>query len=286
MKTPLLIAALFVLTELTAQNVGIGTPLPVEKLDVNGNINLSGTIKANGVSGQQGQALMTNGSGSLIWSYPNEYKNFITFSDPGSGTWIIPAGVTKIYAEAWGGGGGATGTGGGGGGGYVGAILTVVPGGSVSYTVGAAGNGGAPNATDGGYSQVFYSPVSIMAFGGTGNTYTSFGNTAPGGGFTGSNGTAYLGEAGEAGGLNTFGYHQSNATTFLESQSGGKGGDAGHTRNTGGKGTYQIRNAATSAIVYALFGSHGRIPGGGGGGNITWGGSVRNGAPGMVRIHY
>ena len=39
-------------------NVGIGTTNPAEKLDVNGNINLNGTIKVNGQDGQAGQVLM------------------------------------------------------------------------------------------------------------------------------------------------------------------------------------------------------------------------------------
>jgi|GEM_PF-4636566 len=43
-----------------AQNAGIGTISPSQKLDVNGNINLTGTIKANGVNGTAGQVLMKN----------------------------------------------------------------------------------------------------------------------------------------------------------------------------------------------------------------------------------
>jgi hypothetical protein len=34
-----------------AQNVGVGITNPAEQLDVNGNINVTGTIKANGVDG-------------------------------------------------------------------------------------------------------------------------------------------------------------------------------------------------------------------------------------------
>lgn len=34
-----------------AQNVGVGITNPAERLDVNGNINVTGTIKANGVDG-------------------------------------------------------------------------------------------------------------------------------------------------------------------------------------------------------------------------------------------
>ena len=72
----------------------------------------------------------------------------------------------------------------------------------------------------------------------------------------------------------------------MESQTGGKGGDGGNTKNTGGKGTYQLRNASTSANIYTLYGSTGKIPGGGGGGNITWGGIIQSGGQGLVTIHY
>jgi hypothetical protein len=286
MKAPLIIFVFFVFVNATAQNVGIGVPVPAEKLDVNGNINVSGTIKANGTTGQNGQVLMTSSSGNLVWADLSDYKNFITFSNFGPGTWTVPAGVTKIYAEVWGGGGGGTGTGGGGGGGYIAGIIIVTPGGSVSYSIGAGGAAGSPTASDGGSSYVLYSTSTLQANGGAGNTYTTYGSAALGGGYNLPNGTSFMGQNGEAGGSNSFGYHQSNATTFLESQTGGKGGDGGSSPNSGGKGTYQLRNASTFANIYALYGSPGRIPGGGGGGNITWGGIIWAGAQGLVIIHY
>ena len=277
---------LLFITFTNAQNVGIGVPVPAEKLDVNGNINVSGTIKANGIAGQNGQALMTNSVGNMVWANLSEYKNFVTFTSGSSSTWVVPAGITKIYAEVWGGGGGGSGTGGGGGGGYISGVLAVTPGGNVTYTVGLGGAGGSPNAGDGAASNVSFSPNTISALGGFGSTYSTFGYIAQGGSYSGANGTAFIGQVGEAGGANSFGYHQSNATTFLESQAGGKGGDGGNSQNTGGKGTYQLRNSVTFATIYVLYNSPGKVPGGGGGGNITWGGQVRDGAAGMVIIHY
>src|SRR5687767_3732753 len=93
--------AIVLCISVSAQHVGIGVVDPAEKLDVNGNINLSGKIIANGVAGQEGQALITNSSGNMVWGDLSSYKNFVTFSTVGSGTWVVPAGVTKIYAEAW-----------------------------------------------------------------------------------------------------------------------------------------------------------------------------------------
>src|SRR5262245_52607179 len=61
------------------------------------------------------------------------------------GTFTVPAGVSSVLVEAWGGGGaGGSGPnygGGGGGGGYVRAVLAVSPGQAVPVTIGAGGVG-------------------------------------------------------------------------------------------------------------------------------------------------
>ena len=71
----LLIVGIF----LNAQNVGIGTTSPSEKLDVVGNIKTSGEIKPNGVAGQAGQVLTSNGNGTMQWTAatntPSTYSN-------------------------------------------------------------------------------------------------------------------------------------------------------------------------------------------------------------------
>lgn len=51
-------------------NVGIGTQTPAQKLDVVGNIKLSGGISANGSFGSSGQVLTSNGT-STYWSTPS-----------------------------------------------------------------------------------------------------------------------------------------------------------------------------------------------------------------------
>lgn len=70
---------LITFVSLGAQNVGIGTTSPAEKLDVAGNIKTSGEIKPNGVAGQAGQVLTSNGNGTMQWSAasnaPSTYSN-------------------------------------------------------------------------------------------------------------------------------------------------------------------------------------------------------------------
>ncbi|WP_153513874.1 hypothetical protein [Agrobacterium sp. ICMP 6402] len=74
------------------------------------------------------------------------------YNTAGSGTYTVPAGVTRILVEIWGGGGGGGGASnmaneycgtGGAGGGYTRKIIDVTPGQTLAYTVGAAGTGGA-----------------------------------------------------------------------------------------------------------------------------------------------
>ena len=57
-----------------AGNVGIGTPTPTQKLDVNGNINLTGRLALNGNIGSPGYTLKLDSStGVPRWSVPDTY---------------------------------------------------------------------------------------------------------------------------------------------------------------------------------------------------------------------
>jgi len=199
-----------------------------------------------------------NSSGTFVWGDICEYKNAVTFTAVGANTWVVPAGVTKVRVEVWGGGGGASGNGSGGGGGYVTGVFTV-SGGNVSYTVGAAGNAGLPAATNGGQSSASYGAFFVNAVGGEGDNSAAIFAVAAGGSFNGSSAAGFYGAAGEAGAQNRFEGYQLNSTTYRENQAGGKGGDGGNTVNTGGKG---------------------------GGSSGIWGGSIKNGGQGIVIIHY
>jgi hypothetical protein len=62
-------------------NIGIGIANPAHVLDVNGNINVTGDIKTNGLSGTAGAVLTNNGNGTMQWA---EVK---TNGSVGFGTW-------------------------------------------------------------------------------------------------------------------------------------------------------------------------------------------------------
>lgn len=277
-----------------AQNVGIGTPTPVERLDVNGNINVTGTIKANGVDGTAGQVLMKNSSGVLTWADMSEYKNFVTFGS-GSGTWTVPAGVTKIYVEAWGGGGGGNWYAGGGGGSYVCGIITVTPGSTVGYSVGAEGAGGSNTGTNGGSSTITYAPSSVTftAQGGFGATFSSSlvvpGNGGP---FSATGTLSYAGVNGTSGFPSFINLVQASATAFHEIMNGGHGGDAANGGGKGGRGAYAVFSIGSPTSQRTAFGTNGARPGGGGGsgylGTIASAGNAAGlgGGIGMITIRF
>jgi hypothetical protein len=280
-----------------AQNVGIGTPAPVEKLDVSGNVNITGTIKANGVAGTNGQVLKTNNSGVLEWANISDFKNFENFSSIGAGSWTVPANITRILIEAWAGGGGGSGFGGGGGGGYITAYFTVVPGNSVSFNIGdngGPGNSGSALATDGKPTTATVGAVTITASGGLGSKV--YDATPPVGIYAATGGAYsvspasflnYMGLPGKDGEPNHLIYQQSSATTYLEVTMGGTGGNAGNQQQSGGNGCYTLYNVSTTTMVRYTAPAVGKKPGGGGGGNYTSSGYYgTSGGDGKIIIHY
>jgi hypothetical protein len=278
--------------------VGIRNTDPSYPLDIIGDINTSGSLRVNGNAGTDGQVLQSNGNGTMSWVDMYEFKNYETFRTPGSSTWTVPAGVTKILIEAWGGGGGGSGYGGGGGGGYIAAYFTVAPGSSIAFTVGnkgSGGNDGSTVATSGQISTATVGTVTITANGGRGSEIYDvvppvgvFGASGGGYGVTPSTFRNYIGQAGEDGEPNKLEYHQTATSVFIEVTKGGKGGDAGNAPNSGAKGAYVIYNSsALSLIRYVATGTSTKSTGGGGGGNYTsafYFGS--GGADGKIIIHY
>lgn len=272
-----------------AQNVGVGTNTPTEKLDVNGNLNVSQTIKANGVAGTSGQVLGANSSGNLAWLNVCEYKNFAGYYTSGTYSWQIPAGVTKVMVELWGAGGGGNLYGGGGGGGYVKAILyNIVPGNFISVYVGSGGLGDTTfPAQNGDSSRIGYGSFNVLGRGGGGG---QTGSPGDGGEFST---TASLAEAGIYGAAGQSGaplreeYYQT-INNVKEAVLFGDGGNGGNTMSTGGKGGVSFAVAPSGPYLICKS-KKGSQPGGGGGGGNGGGNAFSigsRGGNGMVIIYY
>jgi hypothetical protein len=78
-------------------NVGIGAGGALERLQVNGNLNLTGLLKLNGVMGTAGQVLTSNGSSIPEWrnaAYGNNTRFSATFAATGGG---FNVNLTSVY---------------------------------------------------------------------------------------------------------------------------------------------------------------------------------------------
>ena len=108
------------------------------------------------------------GSSSSSGGDKRTYKNYQEFTSPGSSTFTVPAGVTKVRAiviGAGGGGGHSPGAGSGGaGGGFAMGEYTVTPGQNISVTVGSGGSYGTAGSS--GSSSSFGSFCSATGGGG------------------------------------------------------------------------------------------------------------------------
>ncbi len=134
-----------------------------------------------------------------------------------SGTFTVPAGVTRLLVEVWGGGGGGSPPfgppgGGGGGGGYTRALLFVTAGATYNISLGGGGSRGVGLFTfagDGGTSQITDSSSNVLVSasgGGAGHTDGINGSTdsSGGSGGQGQSGTNVIGRNGGAGGAGGF----------------------------------------------------------------------------------
>jgi hypothetical protein len=184
-------------------------------------------------------------SGFSTTATPEIFTSPVTFSTPGTYSWIVPPGVTNICVEAWGGGGdgGAGGSifgnggAGGGGGAYGYDCFSVVPGASYTLTVGGSGQASSLGTL-------------IVANGGTNGTNAiTTANGVPG---TGGSSTANFNMSGEDG----FGHN--SGCGAINPSAGGNGANGG----SGGTGSSRSGNSCSS-----YFGAQvGGFPGGGGGG--------------------
>jgi hypothetical protein len=247
---------------------GIRNIDPSYPLDINGDINTTGTIRVNGADGAAGQVLMKSSSGMLNWQYPEAFRNLSSFVSTGATTWVVPTGVTRIKVELWGGGASANNTISGGAGAYVMAILTVVPAQSWNITV---GTGGATPGTAG--------AASIISRAASGITLTAGGGSVFGlpSAFSAAGTTSFFGVQGQGGTAGAVSRQSIGGINYIIYQN-APGGNAPLTSNTGGmSGTVEIPSTGEAGYYLAGYGSQ---PGGGGGKPNADGGN------GMVVIYW
>jgi uncharacterized protein YjdB len=212
----------------------------------------------------------------------------MNYNQAGSHTFTVPAGVTSITIETWGGGGrggsrttGTDGTGGGGGGAYSQQVFTVTPGQVLNVNVGA---GSSSNTASGGDSWV------------SAGTVTSAFVLAKGGNSAASNTTAGATGGSSASGIGTIKFSGGNGANRVSTTSSGGGGSSGGSAangtnasgTTGGVAPANGGNGANGRTS-AGSGTTGSSPGGGGSGAVrgsTGSPAGGNGGTGRVVISY
>lgn len=230
-----------------------------------GDVNVTGEIKANGVSGQNMQLLSSDGNGGMNWIDMNEYKYYFDVTSTTSTTWTVPAGVDKICVELWGAGGGGSLGGGGGAGGYLKAVVAVTEGLLLTLDVGEGGagvSGGAvENADNGEFSQCSATGINLLALGGTGGKTTVPGT---GGAFAFTAPESYIRLRGENGKPVRNRQVQISSTVFDIETTFGDGGSPPFFPRNGGQG--ELWQKSNANFLFQNNGTDGLQPGGGGGG--------------------
>lgn len=215
------------------------------------------------------------GLGIVLLFSGNVFGQSQTFSATGAvQQFTVPAGVTSVTVEAWGGGGrggSANRAGGGGGGGYTRSVISVTPGQILNLYVGR----GSTSTADG-ESSYFINSTTFLARGGRSSNNNNGANGATtgvgdvtytgGNGANGNNsGTQYSGGGGSSAGINANGISATIQTGPNPPAGGGKGGDGRTTNGDGGIGGF---------------------PGGGGGGSFRNTDVGGNGANGQIIVSW
>ena len=254
-------------------NTGLGVGNPDDRLEVNGNVDLTGALKVNGDAGQAGQVLMSNGAGGMEWGDSGfGFKHFRDFFNPDAMyTWTVPAGVSQVMFELWGAGGGGGQSGGGGAGAFVRVILDVTPGNTYNINIGDGGAGElitGTSATDGLNTTVTGPGISGTLSAGGGKAPIA---TGPGFGGTTSIPTGLNAQRsrGNPGWSNQVNYAEYASGSFAEIIYYGKGGAGLNFPDSGGPGDTRMRNPVTDAVIYTAGGRSGLAPGSGGGGGFS-----------------
>lgn len=210
-----------------------------------------------------------------------------------SGNFTVPAAVTSLKVECWGGGGGAAGGGlaggansggyGGGGGAYSKVnAFTVTPAQVIPYVIGSAGSAGSPNnlGTNGGITS--FNSTTCKAYGGTAATLSSIGHGGASGSgvgdvkFSGGNSATATGSGGSGGG-EAAGPSSNGNPGSSNTGSGTAAGGSGTSGANGGAGGSANNNGTAGSIAGG---------GGGGGGGGASAGNGGAGARGQIVVTY
>ncbi|MFZ1703399.1 MAG: RICIN domain-containing protein, partial [Saprospiraceae bacterium] len=206
----------------------------------------------------------------------NPYPTFLNtqYTTPGTYTFTVPAGITSITVDAWGGGGrggsrtsSSNGTGGGGGGAYSRHSFSVNPGESYVVYVGAGSSSNSSAGEDTWISLTDNSNALVLAKGGnSASTNSTLGAT---GGSASS-------------GIGSIKYSGGNGADRVTSTTSGGGGSSAGTSNDGNNALGIVAGIAPSGggnggagRLNAGSGISGSFPGGGGGGAVR----VSSGSP-------
>jgi hypothetical protein len=181
-------------------------------------------------------------------------RNFVAFTT--NGTFVVPAGISKIYFELWGGGGGGgatsganTAAGGGGGGGHIRGMVAVTPGQSIAMTVGTGGASGAfPNPGGNGGSTSCGAIATAYGGGGGGSCGPGTSNTFTAGGGPGGNSVGPAGALRIDGELGSSGYNN-------------VGGNGGSSFGFAGVSSYRFGSPAPNSAYGFSSGGSGSPPG-------------------------
>ena len=210
----------------------------------------------------------------------------------GDQTWVVPAGVSNIYAKLWGGGGGGGHYGGwtfgswGGGGGHTRGIIPVTPGETLTLRVprGGYANPGTTNAYPGGGSSTAGGDNQYSA-GGAGYCGIFRGSTplmiAGGGGGGGSMLSNHgMANGGAGGGINGLRGETGRSRVSLAGGGGTQsaGGSGGNGNNTSGQNGSYLQGGSVNGNPYGGGGGGGYY--GGGAGSYGFGDTMAGGGGG------
>jgi len=251
------------------QNLGTG----VITVDPNGAETIGGVATANLNPGDIWLIVCNGTNFQLERLNGNNYQIFTS-----SGTFTVPAGVYRIYAEAWGGGGGGGKINtylppGGGGGGYSAGWINVTPGQTITATVGSGGSaGGGYNSAGAGGNGGASTFGVLTANGGIGGVGSGSGSTV--GHALSAGGTASGGDINIRGGV--------GAQVIIALSSGERYSRGGDASNGGlGGATWYLYGTDSSSLQEPS------IPGGGGGSG-SWAPNLysQDGARGEIRVYW